>query len=102
MEDKSVVNNHQILFTRIVCSTGVVCVQVEMSPRRGSEVSMQDNLTKMIEAVVGLAKLLTRQANANAAQAQAQRMAAENNREPTVVEEMENLRGDRKSSGGPD
>src|ERR1044072_7333692 len=80
MENESVVNNYQILFTRIICSMSVVCMQVEMPPQRDPEVTMQDNMTRMTEAVVGLTQLVTQQVNVDAAQAQAQRMVAGNHR----------------------
>ena len=55
-------------------------MQVKMPPRKDPEVTMLDNLTRMTEAVVGLTQLVSQQVNANAAQAQAQRMVAENHR----------------------
>ena len=55
-------------------------MQVKMPPRKDPEVTMLDNLTRMTEAVVGLTQLVSQQVNANAAQAQAQRMVAGNHR----------------------
>ena len=50
----------------------VVCLQVKMPPRRDPEVTMQNNMARMAEAVTGLTRLMTQQANASAAQAEAQ------------------------------
>ena len=46
---------------------GVVCVQVKMPLRRDLEVTMKGNMARMAEAVTGLTRLMTQQANANAA-----------------------------------
>ena len=59
MENESVVNNYQILFTRIICSMSVVCMQVEMPPRRDPEANMQANMARMAEAVTGLTRPMT-------------------------------------------
>src|ERR1044072_2546297 len=62
----------------------VVCLQVKMPPRSDPEVTMQDNMARMAEAVTGLTRLMTPQANASAAQAEAtaQRVAAKEECEP--------------------
>src|ERR1044072_4716890 len=92
MENESGVNNYQILFTRIICSMSVVCLQVKMPPRRDPEVTMQNNMARMAEAVTGLTRLMTQQANASAAQAEAQTQGA------AAKEERKALRQQREEA----
>src|ERR1044072_5381258 len=70
----------------------VVCLQVKMPPRIDPEVTMQDNMARMAEAVTGLTRLMTQQANASAAQAEAQTQRA------ASEEERQTLRQQREEA----